>query len=198
MACNKYGADLTRQFEYFHKVHVARSLIRMTHQTAAEIQARFLDEQSNIRRFIITADEYTQINDEAVNHLSYLLKMNGVIQFFQRPVQRKSQPFDAAEVAALLAIIDQLEPKLRDLSQDQGRQIERFEADISANSIPADTFGLIGDWIQYIDANLSQFPTDEEKETLVEQAMPLEWMLARIDRLAAAVRIHHGNRLVGS
>jgi len=142
----------------------------MSHKTAAEIQTRFLDEQANIRRFIVTADEYTQINDDAAKHVTYLLNMNGVTQFFQRPPERKGQPFDASEVAALLAIIDQLEPKLKDLAQQQDQQIDAFEADTFANSIPPEKFELFGDWLQYIDANLSGSPTIEEREALVERS----------------------------
>lgn len=61
----------------------------MLQKTATEIQARFLYEQANIRRFIVTADEYTQLNDDAVNHVAYLLKMNGVRDFFSDILHEK-------------------------------------------------------------------------------------------------------------
>lgn len=139
-------------------------------QTAAEIQARFVDEQSNIRRFIVTADEFAQINDDTVRHVDYLLKMNGVQQFFRRPPERKDQPFDEGEVVRLLAIMEQLAPTLKALAEAQDQQIEAFDDGNSANSIPPERFEHFGDWLQYIDANLSQSPTEEEKDVIVERS----------------------------
>jgi hypothetical protein len=144
-----------------------------TECTAAEINSRFMSEQSYIQQFVEFLQVRSTIEDTRIFEINDTLRGYRIAKIQTRSYERvrTQEPFSQEEIAALTQSIESVTPSVRQALRNHVKEQTRWLPILTPKGTRFDHQDLLSEWVNHTLQHLSDEPTEEEIEAFRQRSL---------------------------